>query len=68
MKPPAATEEELGDRIKVFDGILRDERRALGLECEGPQLADPRGAALAISGGGIRSASFALGVIQTFLN
>jgi hypothetical protein len=56
------------ERIKLFDGILRDERQALDLPCGDGPLADPCGTALAISGGGIRSASFALGVIQTFLN
>ncbi len=74
MKPDAVANEQakvaetLGERIKVFDGILLDERKALGLPCATENLADPCGTALAISGGGIRSASFALGVIQTFLN
>ena len=56
------------DRIKQFDGILLNERKALDLPCGEAALADPCGIALAISGGGIRSASFALGIIQTFLN
>jgi hypothetical protein len=60
--------EQLGDRIKVFDGILREERQDLGLPSGEDQLAEPQGAGLAISGGGIRSASFALGIVQTFLN
>lgn len=55
-------------RIPLFDGILLDERQALQLPCDDRALADPCGTALAISGGGIRSASFALGIIQTFLN
>jgi hypothetical protein len=56
------------DRIKQFDGILLDERKALDLPCGEAALADPCGTALAISGGGIRSASFALGIIQSLLN
>jgi hypothetical protein len=56
------------DKVSVFDEILLKERQALKLPCAKGDLADPCGAALAISGGGIRSASFALGVIQTFLN
>jgi hypothetical protein len=56
------------DEINVFDHFLLKERRALKLPCAEGDLADPCGSALAISGGGIRSASFALGVIQTFLN
>jgi len=54
--------------VSVFDDILLKERQALDLPCAKGDLADPCGSALAISGGGIRSASFALGVIQTFLN
>ncbi len=57
-----------GEQIKVFDEFLLQERQALDLPCAAGDLADPCGSALAISGGGIRSASFALGVIQTFLN
>jgi hypothetical protein len=57
-----------GDQVSVFDDVLRKEREALKLPCAKADLADPCGSALAISGGGIRSASFALGVIQTFLN
>ncbi|HEX6639338.1 MAG TPA: patatin-like phospholipase family protein [Steroidobacteraceae bacterium] len=60
--------ESEAERIQLFDGILLDERKALDLPCDERALADPCGTALAISGGGIRSASFALGVIQTFLN
>jgi hypothetical protein len=54
--------------VNVFDDFLLKERLALKLPCGKEELADPCGSALAISGGGIRSASFALGVIQTFLN
>jgi hypothetical protein len=54
--------------VSVFDEFLLKERLALKLPCGKDELADPCGSALAISGGGIRSASFALGVIQTFLN
>jgi hypothetical protein len=54
--------------VSVFDDILLKERQALKLPCAAGDLAEPCGSALAISGGGIRSASFALGVIQTFLN
>jgi len=54
--------------VSVFDDFLLKERLALKLPCGKDELADPCGSALAISGGGIRSASFALGVIQTFLN
>jgi len=54
--------------VNVFDDFLLKERLALKLPCGPEELADPCGSALAISGGGIRSASFALGVIQTFLN
>jgi hypothetical protein len=54
--------------VSVFDDILLTERLALDLPCGKAELAEPCGSALAISGGGIRSASFALGVIQTFLN
>ena len=54
--------------VNVFDDYLLKERLALKLPCGKDELADPCGSALAISGGGIRSASFALGVIQTFLN
>ena len=54
--------------VSVFDDFLLKERQALDLPCAKADLADPCGSALAISGGGIRSASFALGVIQTFLN
>jgi hypothetical protein len=54
--------------VNVFDDFLLKERLALKLPCGKDELADPCGSALAISGGGIRSASFALGVIQTFLN
>jgi hypothetical protein len=56
------------DVVSVFDKFLLEERLALKLPCGEDELADPCGSALAISGGGIRSASFALGVIQTFLN
>ncbi len=56
------------DPVEVFDEFLREERRKLQLPHEGAALAEPAGSALAISGGGIRSASFALGVVQTFLN
>ena len=56
------------DEVSVFDDFLLKERHALNLPCAQADLADPCGSALAISGGGIRSASFALGVIQTFLN
>ncbi len=62
---PAPPPEE---RVEVFDEFLLKERLALKLPCGKEQLAEPCGSALAISGGGIRSASFALGVIQTFLN
>jgi len=54
--------------VNVFDDFMLKERLALKLPCGKDELADPCGSALAISGGGIRSASFALGVIQTFLN
>jgi hypothetical protein len=54
--------------VNFFDEFLLKERLALKLPCGEDELADPCGSALAISGGGIRSASFALGVIQTFLN
>ncbi len=57
-----------GGQVEVFDEFLLHERKALDLPCAEGDLAAPCGCALAISGGGIRSASFALGVIQTFLN
>ena len=57
-----------GDQVHVFDEYLQRERTALKLPCAQADLALPCGSALAISGGGIRSASFALGVIQTFMN
>jgi hypothetical protein len=65
------TDEKSGngkEQVSVFDDFLLKEREALKLPCAQADLADPCGSALAISGGGIRSASFALGVIQTFLN
>jgi Patatin-like phospholipase len=68
---PADTDESAkleGDQVHVFDAYLQKERVALNLPCAPADLALPCGSALAISGGGIRSASFALGVIQTFLN
>jgi hypothetical protein len=68
MKENASVDEQAAVQIKGFDGILLDERKALNLPCGEDKLADPCGTALAISGGGIRSASFALGIIQTFLN
>ena len=49
--------------VNVFDDFLLEERNALKLPCGKEQLAEPCGSALAISGGGIRSASFALGVM-----
>jgi hypothetical protein len=57
-----------GDQVHVFDDYLQQERSALNLPCAKADLALPCGSALAISGGGIRSASFALGVIQQFMN
>ena len=67
-RPPAQISQLEGERIQVFDHFLLEEREALELPCAKGDLADPCGAALAISGGGIRSASFALGIIQAFLN
>ena len=55
-------------RIRPFDGVLLDERKALDLPCDERALKEPCGTALAISGGGIRSASVSLGVIQALLN
>ena len=66
--PVSRQEPQDGADINVFDDFLLKERAALNLPCAKADLADPCGSALAISGGGIRSASFALGVIQTFLN
>lgn len=48
-----------------FEEVHRDERARLGLN---PDLAALDGVGLAFSGGGIRSASFALGVLQVLLN
>ena len=42
--------------VNVFDDFLLKERLALKLPCGKDELADPCGSALAISGGGIRSA------------
>jgi len=44
-----------------IDEVIREERRHLGLN---PEELRPTGIGLALSGGGIRSASFALGVVQ----
>jgi len=63
-----ATAKLEGDQVHVFDEFLQQERSALNLPCAQADLALPCGSALAISGGGIRSASFALGIIQTFMN
>src|SRR5580698_8383744 len=49
----------------VFAPIHAAERKRLGLE---PDLRTPDGVGLALSGGGIRSASFALGILQVLLN
>jgi hypothetical protein len=64
----SGTSRQQPGEVSVFDDFLLKERQALDLPCAKGDLADPCGSALAISGGGIRSASFALGVIQTFLN
>ena len=54
-------QERSSSQTVSFEAVLRAERDHIGL----PDDADePRGVALAISGGGIRSASFALGVVQ----
>jgi len=56
------------DRSRTFAEVLHDELHALGLKAEpGPHPADSLEqplAALCLSGGGIRSASFALGALQ----
>jgi len=44
-----------------IDQVIREERALLGLD---PEELRPTGIGLALSGGGIRSASFALGVVQ----
>jgi hypothetical protein len=49
----------------VFAPIHAAERKRLALQ---PDLRTPDGVGLALSGGGIRSASFALGVLQVLLN
>ncbi len=48
-----------------FRTVVRAERDKLRLPTE---MSAPQGVALALSGGGIRSASFALGVVQSFVN
>jgi Patatin-like phospholipase len=48
-----------------FSQVHREERARLGLS---PDLKQMDGIGLALSGGGIRSASFALGVVQVLLN
>jgi hypothetical protein len=53
------------EHVTIFDRVHRDERDRLGLQAPITQL---DGVGLALSGGGIRSASFALGVVQHFLN
>jgi hypothetical protein len=68
MTGEGGTVELEGEEVQVFDHFLRRERQALDLPCAERDLSLPCGSALAISGGGIRSASFALGVIQTFMN
>ena len=68
MTAPDAALSLEGDQVQVFDHFLRRERQALDLPCADRDLSLPCGSALAISGGGIRSASFALGVIQTLMN
>jgi len=50
---------------QLFHPVHRDERARLGLADDVLAL---DGAGLALSGGGIRSASFALGAVQAFLN
>ncbi|HEX9472696.1 MAG TPA: patatin-like phospholipase family protein [Steroidobacteraceae bacterium] len=49
----------------TFEAVVRREREYIGLAAAS---ANPQGAALALSGGGIRSASFALGVVQALAN
>jgi len=51
--------------IGSFETVHADERRRLGLD---PNLQSANGIGLALSGGGIRAASFALGIIQVLLN
>ena len=52
-------------RSPTFAPVHATERSRLGLE---PDLRKLDGVGLALSGGGIRSASFALGVVQVLLN
>jgi predicted acylesterase/phospholipase RssA len=60
---PGARPPKVPFEILTTDEILRAERDALHL----PQpIATPHGSALCLSGGGIRSAAFCLGVIQAF--
>jgi hypothetical protein len=59
---------ERDDRLThsaLFAPVHATERKRLGLE---PDLRKPDGVGLSLSGGGIRSASFALGVLQVLLN
>ena len=49
----------------AFEQVLRQEREHLNWTGSGDE---PEGVALALSGGGIRSASFALGVVQALVN
>jgi predicted acylesterase/phospholipase RssA len=53
------------ESVRRFEDVHRDERARLGLN---PDLVALDGTGLAFSGGGIRSASFALGVLQVLLN
>lgn len=57
------------DNAKTFDDVLDDELSALARARERDGIADANGApcltGLALSGGGIRSATFCLGVLQT---
>lgn len=49
----------------AFEKVLQEEREHLKWSAPGDE---PEGVALALSGGGIRSASFALGVVQSLVN
>ncbi|MES2113705.1 MAG: patatin-like phospholipase family protein, partial [Pseudomonadota bacterium] len=63
-----ANDMQVDDTISVqpldFDAVKAREHALLGLTAGGTDAGATRGAGLALSGGGIRSATFGLGVLQ----
>lgn len=68
--PPVEPEEsgKTSAHFTTFTPVLRAERMALGLPVQEEEVFRPAGTGLALSGGGIRSASFALGIVQELFN